>query len=186
MLENAEYVYYPSGHTIFRQGDYGDKMYIILRGSCNVKIKRKTFMGTTENILASVLFDGAHFGELSMLGSTAKKPKKSRKDALGEAAEKQGEEGMDTLRTEEVHNENETEGTSKEEEKNKENNIYQERSRRGATVEVAESVDLLCVPRDTFKDIFLNLIQKELDSKLKLLMTLPFFGVKHFSIFIIA
>ena len=38
ILSKAELVEYPAGHTVFKQGDYGDKMYIILQGSVNVMI----------------------------------------------------------------------------------------------------------------------------------------------------
>ena len=48
---------------------------------------------------------------------------------------------------------------------------------------MAESADLLCIPRERFKDILLSLIQKELDVKLKVLLIIPFFEkVEPFSL----
>ena len=38
ILRKAELAEYRVGHVLFKQGDYGDKMYIILRGSVNVAI----------------------------------------------------------------------------------------------------------------------------------------------------
>jgi len=61
------------------------------------------------------------------------------------------------------------------EEDEEEKSTYVERTKRSATIQVAESCDMLCVPRDQFKNIFLKLIQKELDAKLRVLMCLPYF-----------
>lgn len=38
LLKSATYNHFPSGSTVFKQGDFGDLMYIILRGSVNVRI----------------------------------------------------------------------------------------------------------------------------------------------------
>ena len=64
------FVQYPSGATIFKQGDYGDLMYIILRGSVNVRTKKTTVYGRLENIIVAVLYDGSHFGDYAMMGTS--------------------------------------------------------------------------------------------------------------------
>ena len=56
--------------------------------------------------------------------------------------------------------------------------IYKERSRRAATIEVSETCDLLCISRKNYQEILLHMMQRELDHKLKALLTLPFFAVK--------
>jgi len=40
LLRSAEFNHYPMGSTVFQQGDYGDLMYIILRGSANVRVQK--------------------------------------------------------------------------------------------------------------------------------------------------
>lgn len=57
--------FYPSGSTIIRQGDVGDKFYIIRGGSVNV-IKKDNENGADERLVA-VLKRGAYFGEQALL-----------------------------------------------------------------------------------------------------------------------
>lgn len=54
---------------------------------------------------------------------------------------------------------------------------FKERFRRAATIEVSETCDLLCIPRKDYQSIFLNLIQRDLDQKLRVLVGLPFLSV---------
>ena len=55
---------------VFKQGDFGDQMYIILQGSVNVKIDHK--LGSyTELKLVNVLYDGQHFGELAIMKTSS-------------------------------------------------------------------------------------------------------------------
>mmetsp|Transcript_25479 Transcript_25479/g.22482 ORF Transcript_25479/g.22482 Transcript_25479/m.22482 type:complete len:190 (-) Transcript_25479:1214-1783(-) len=75
LLKVASYLHCESNDIVFRQGDFGDLMYIILRGSVNVRIRRKTFYGKIEDIVVAVLYDGSSFGELSMMGASNKKKK---------------------------------------------------------------------------------------------------------------
>ena len=76
LLRQADYIYYESGSTIFKQGDYGDLMYVILRGSVNVRVKKRDFYGTIQNVIAAVLYDGTHFGELALMGTATQKKSK--------------------------------------------------------------------------------------------------------------
>jgi len=55
----------------------------------------------------------------------------------------------------------------------------EDQEKRTAIIEVAESCDLLCIKRDQFQSIFLNLVEKELDAKLKVLLEIPFLQVKN-------
>eukprot|EP01017_Pseudomicrothorax_dubius_P017296 TRINITY_DN19565_c0_g1_i1.p1 TRINITY_DN19565_c0_g1~~TRINITY_DN19565_c0_g1_i1.p1 ORF type:complete len:687 (+),score=110.64 TRINITY_DN19565_c0_g1_i1:79-2139(+) len=120
-----------AGEIIFKQGDYGNLMYVILKGAVNVRIKKKGADGKEEERLIATLYDGGHFGELAMMGTAAKAKS------------------------------NETAG-------------YQERTKRAATIEAAEDCHFLMLPRDQFKEILMTQIQAELDSKLKVLLCIPF------------
>ena len=55
--------WYYEGHTVIRQGDYGDKFYLIVRGE--VEVTRTAEDNTTEQV--AVLQDGDHFGEIALL-----------------------------------------------------------------------------------------------------------------------
>lgn len=57
LLQVAEFVTFDANTTIFNQGDYGDHMYIILKGSVNVRINVK-IGDYTEQKLVAVLYDG--------------------------------------------------------------------------------------------------------------------------------
>jgi Cyclic nucleotide-binding domain len=76
LLRESDYFFMETGKTVFNEGDFGDLMYIILRGSVNVLKKKKTFYGETINQTIAVLYDGLHFGELAMLGTANKNPRK--------------------------------------------------------------------------------------------------------------
>ena len=70
IIRRAELVEYPSNTTIFRQGDYGDKMYVILRGSVNVIIHyNDPITGKPVSKTVAWMKDGSSFGEYAMLGS---------------------------------------------------------------------------------------------------------------------
>jgi len=75
ILQNSTYAYYPAAETIFQQGDYGDMMYVILRGSVNVRVKKKTSYGTVENLIVNTLYDGNHFGDYAIVGKGRRKKK---------------------------------------------------------------------------------------------------------------
>ncbi len=57
-------------------------------------------------------------------------------------------------------------------------NPFRDQSKRECTMEAAEPCDMLCVSIDKFKDIFLTLVQRELEDRLNVLSGLPFLDVK--------
>jgi len=69
ILKCATYSYFPPKSIIYRRGDRGDQMYVILRGSVNVRAIKYTPSGEEENVVVTVLYDGAHFGEYTITGS---------------------------------------------------------------------------------------------------------------------
>jgi len=50
-------------------------------------------------------------------------------------------------------------------------------AKRTATIETVESCDLLCLSREKFQEIFLDLIEKDLNERLSVLSLLPFLRV---------
>jgi len=67
ILRNATLVSYPANTTIFKQGDVGELMYIILKGSVHVRTKKKTTYGSVENLIVNTLYDGLHFGDYAII-----------------------------------------------------------------------------------------------------------------------
>ena len=70
--KSSHYLKYPTGHFIFHQGDPGDLMYVILKGSVNVKIRKGNQGGKGILVTIASLFDGSHFGELAILSTNTK------------------------------------------------------------------------------------------------------------------
>ena len=63
IFEQAEILNLPARHTIFNQGDEGDKMYIILKGKVACEVKKKEYDNLS--ICVAIKNDGERFGELS-------------------------------------------------------------------------------------------------------------------------
>lgn len=80
LLRNGSYAYYPFGSTIFNQGDIGDLMYVILRGSVNVRVTKKASFGMLENTIVDTLYDGMHFGEYTI--TSVPQPPAEKKDEI--------------------------------------------------------------------------------------------------------
>ena len=65
LLLKSFYSSYIKGTTIFHQGDFGDFMYIILKGSVGVRIKNLAL--GTEPLIVATLREGEQFGELALI-----------------------------------------------------------------------------------------------------------------------
>lgn len=65
LLKKARLENYENGAVIFKQGDTGDNMFVIIRGC--VAIKKKTRDIIEEEIYVNSLYDGAQFGELALI-----------------------------------------------------------------------------------------------------------------------
>lgn len=76
IFEQAEYLKLPARETIFKQGDRGEKMYIILKG--RVAVEKTEYGGLP--LVVALLCDGAQFGELSLVDQ-----KKLAKQSASEA-----------------------------------------------------------------------------------------------------
>lgn len=65
IYQKAEYERHESQYVVFRQGDRGDKMYVIIKG--RVDVEKKSPDSGDLPISVAVLSDGDHFGELSLI-----------------------------------------------------------------------------------------------------------------------
>ena len=52
-------------------------MYVILKGSVNVRISKKLDSNYLDDRIVAVLYDGFHFGELAMMKTSTKKEESS-------------------------------------------------------------------------------------------------------------
>lgn len=67
LMRIASYTEYKTAEVIFRQGEMGEMMYIILRGSVSIE-KIASEFGNKE-IVVNSLYDGKPFGELALISS---------------------------------------------------------------------------------------------------------------------
>ncbi|KAL4495665.1 hypothetical protein ABPG72_014134 [Tetrahymena utriculariae] len=87
LLKLGKLIKKEKGEIVFNQGDFGDQMYIILFGSCNVYVKSVNEYGVQIERVVATLYDGQQFGELAMMKTTTKKQKQT--DAEVNLKEKQ-------------------------------------------------------------------------------------------------
>ena len=80
LLQLSEIVKFEYGEYIFKQGERGDKMYIILTGACHVRIKNPHNPEDDLGPVVSTLYDGQNFGELALIDSKTKISKNESSD----------------------------------------------------------------------------------------------------------
>ena len=68
ILQAGEYKFFTKGEYVFRQGDLGDSMYVILHGSAYIKVQNMEIPNSKEHTV-NTLFDGFSFGEQSLIQS---------------------------------------------------------------------------------------------------------------------
>lgn len=72
LLEQGMYQMLEEGQAVYHQGELGDFMYIILKGSVGVRVKDSLF--GSEPLFVSTLREGEQFGELTMIGGKLSAP----------------------------------------------------------------------------------------------------------------
>lgn len=191
ILEASRFIKFEKNETVFKQGDYGDKMYIILRGSVNIITTQSTIGGNIEYVITS-LYDGQHFGDLAMMGTMFKNYKvydaAAKENELMRIMEKQIQAGTDMKSNilSKILQQTQTSQTKlsdpgviktqKEvgEGEFKKTKTQYERTKRAATVKTCETCFLLELPREKYSTILLNSIQPDLEKKLCVLLMIPF------------
>lgn len=195
IINKAELCEYRSGHTIFRQGDFGDKMYIILKGSVNVIIHYiDPITGKPGEKTVAWMRDGSSFGEYSMLGSKSRAAKDNVFTSIAKMTNNINnrlvylkksviyEQDIDLKAQNMVED---WKKKNAEEEAVKYNPFlkadappaYQERTKRAADIVVAEDILLLELSREYFREIILDTIKDEYERKMRILADLPLFKV---------
>lgn len=161
LLQRASLKEFQPEEIIFNQGDFGNYMYVILKGAINIRKFRISKEGIEQNTVINTLYDGEMFGELAMMGTTQKK-----------------EKNTNDLTNADKENLEENEKENQEKDK-----LYIERTKRMATAQAAETTYVLEISREYFKKVLLSISQKELDEKLNFLMNIPTFSVSLMNFF---
>jgi CRP-like cAMP-binding protein len=177
IINKAELCEYRSGHTIFRQGDFGDKMYIILKGSVNVIIHYiDPITGKPGEKTVAWMRDGSSFGEYSMLGS---KSRAAKDNVFTSIIYEQDIDLKAQNMVEDWKKKNAEEEAVKYNPSLKADAppAYQERTKRAADIVVAEDILLLELSREYFREIILDTIKDEYERKMRILADLPLFKV---------
>lgn len=195
LISKAELCSYPMGHTIFRQGDFGDKMYIILKGSVNVIIHyTDPITGKPGQKTVAWMRDGSSFGEYSMLGSKSRAAKDSVFTSIAKMVNNINsrlvflKKSVIYQQEIDLKSQNMIEEWKKkkaEEEAIKYNPslkveappVYQERTKRAADIVVAEDILLFELSREYFREIIMETIKDEHEKKMRILADLPLFKV---------
>lgn len=182
ILKRSSLVKHPRGKVVFRQGDYGDKMYILLKGSVNVVINMPDkFTGEIKRKTVAWMRDGESFGEYSMLGGETRGSNSSVfikiKDLKGEMKEREDylKQGIVYGREIDLKKNNFILERKKYDGKKK---VYVERTKREADIIIAEDACMLELSREFFKEIILLTIKDEYEKKMRLIAEISFFRVR--------
>lgn len=155
---------------------------LINLGSVNVRAKKVLDNGETHVITLVSLSDGSHFGDLAMIvndkkaNRIAQNPQNKRMSL----AMIQQEMSKPILPKSEIKATSPSKLSAKEQLLNMDNkpknqNILQQK--RSASIECAEDCHLLALGRDKYQAFLADIMNKDMNVKVKLLNALPFFKV---------
>lgn len=189
ILKQTSLIEYKANEKIFSEGDYGDLMYIIIKGGVNIRLKRKPLQKINEpyEIVINSLYDGDHFGDLAMMSVKKNELKQAKQINYSELNiediraylkkfyeyRKQGyEDKLDSTAfdAEKQMRGDFLGGKDKTYFGLEENNQKIERTKRTATVETSENSIFLILPRDKYRQIFLSILQESLEDKIQTLL----------------
>lgn len=193
ILKQCEILEYNANEKIFSEGDYGDLLYVIIKGSVNIRLKRKFHEHDTApyEIVINSLYDGDHFGDLAMM---AIRKSDENQDKISSKRQNLKELTIVDIR---AYLQKFYENKNFEYEKNlnsqafaqekqlrnsflgKQNKSYfglEEkdqkvvRTKRTATIEAAEKSMFLVLKRQKYQNIVLSILQQNLEDKIQTLL----------------
>ena len=188
-IKRAKFVEFPSQHIIFNEGDFGDLMYVILRGSVNIRILKTIdiYEGISSSHVVNSFYDGDHFGDLAMMSMKKSQNVLKSKTLVNNISRMK--DVRQYLQKCELILHGEKININKESEKEylgiKENEEKKtvERTKRAATIETVEQCFFLTLGREEYQYIYNNILQKSLEDKLNVLMTGHFFeGIEMYNL----
>lgn len=179
-IKRAKFIEYPANQIIFKEGDFGDLMYIILRGSVNIRVLKHLDIYKDEScsLVVNSFYDGDQFGDLAMMSVKQSNSTLLKSKALTSNVHRikdvrkylqKCEEILETnIRRPSFNKEAEKEYLGIQE--NQENNTL-ERTKRAATIETVEQCYFLTLARGEYQYIYTHILQKSLEDRLNILMT---------------
>ena len=188
LIKSAKFFMYKPGDIVFREGDIGDLFYIILKGSVNIRNRMKNPEGNEEDLLTGSIYEGNSFGDID-LTETKKNKELANIDWLAQKKTYHDikkdfilannpppktliNETQSYIQSNIGDHRQITQNAG--EETNESTKVIHKRT---STIEVVESLCCLLIPRENIQRVLVSLIQKELDQKVKALMSLSFFAV---------
>jgi len=193
-LKAATYKKEQRGKYVFHQGDEGDLMYVILRGSVNVKIKKAFKSGQTQLVSVNSLYDGHHFGELAITELDLSPTRETKFDFMTtegdespvspvrEASPKQKQQ-QDAqrrfMKIDDLITDHHAKKVSKIQKALNQRNETNSKvpQKRAASIQCSEDTEFLALDRNKFREILASVMNQELDAKIQVLQMIPFFQV---------
>ena len=191
ILRQTSLIEHQANERIFSEGDYGDLMYIIVKGSVNIKLKKKLSYKDSEvfEYVINSFYDGDHFGDLAMMSIKKSDSRQNRskpmnlneltlqdvRDYLSKFYEHKSNAYESNLDSKAFDEEKELRNTFLSSKKKnyfglEENEQKIERTKRTATVEACERTVFLVLKRDKYQQIFFSLLQENLEEKIRTLL----------------
>jgi len=190
-LKRVKFVEYPAQQIIFKEGDFGDLMYVIMRGSVNIRITKQldVYEGISSSFVVNSFYDGDHFGDLAMM-KTNKTAALLKSKALMNHVYRIKDVRQYLNKCDEImQGEHKTFNINREAEKEyfgiqeNEEKKTMERTKRAATIETVEQCFCLTLSRDEYQYIYTNILQKSLEEKLNALMNCSIFeGIEAYNL----
>ena len=191
ILKQSNLLEYGANEKIFSEGDYGDLMYIIVKGGVNIRLKRKLNFRDLEpiDIVVNSYYDGDHFGDLAMMSVKKNESiqNKAKQINLNELNIQDIRAYLKNFyENKNLGYENNLDSKAFDEEKQLRNSFLAqksknyfgikvkdqeiERTKRTATVETIEKTVFIALPRDKFQRIFFSILQQNIEEKIESLL----------------
>jgi len=189
-LKAAKYIKEQRGKYVFHQGDEGDLMYVILRGSVNVKIKKAFKSGQAQFVSVNSLYDGHHFGELAITELDLSPTRETKFDFTTTEESIEGTEPGDSpkqkqqqdtqrrfMKINELITDHHDKKVSKIQRALNQRNEANSKvpQKRAASIQCSEDTEFLALDRNKFREILASVMNQELDAKIQVLQLIPFF-----------
>jgi len=195
LYKHANYFKQEAGSYIYREGEIGDSLYIVLKGSVNIKSQRVLEDGQVHIITVASLGDGSHFGDVAEM-SKEKQTEDEEDDSkrrqvfatkvktLAEVRAKNQEyDELERKKELEVKMMNESSRSQLRERfnllENKKTEQVQDnaanQTKRTSSIQCAEPCEVLVLEKDKYQKILSEILNKDITNKLNLINLIPFF-----------
>jgi len=201
LYKQAHYFKQEAGSYIYREGEIGDSMFVVLKGSVNIKSQRILDDGQVHVITVGSLGDGSHFGDVAEVNKE-KKTEGDEDDAkrrqvfatkvksLADVRARNREFDELEMKKEQEARPNETSKSNLRDKFNLLENKIEPQvpkantpTKRTSSIQCAEPCEVLVLEKDKYQTILSEILNKDITNKLNLINLIPFFkGVEKQSL----